>query len=132
MACLAHFLGWQRSASSTHPILSFFLYPNQNKLFLFNPLFLSFFLFSFFFPWNKIYPFHPSIILCNPLKRSQTCLVLFLVAENMTANATVVMEKCKVQNLSCVVFPTTAQCSGIAMGGCMCKIINTLSNLIEV
>jgi hypothetical protein len=47
----------------------------------------------------------------------------FSVVENMTANATVEVEKCKVQNLSCVTFPTTAQCSGIAMGGCMCKLI---------
>ncbi len=27
-----------------------------------------------------------------------------------------------VLNLTCVTFPTTAQCTGIAMGGCMCKL----------
>ena len=30
-------------------------------------------------------------------------------------------EKCKVQNLTCVQFPTRGQCHGVSFGGCACK-----------
>ena len=30
-------------------------------------------------------------------------------------------EKCEVKNLTCVTFPTKKQCSGIGVGGCVCK-----------
>ena len=67
----------------------------------------------------------------NLLLKSLTFHFVFLVTDDMRVEPPVsaMMEepgKCKVQNLTCVEFPTTKQCQGISFGGCICKYICTL------
>ena len=47
---------------------------------------------------------------------------MFSVAEGMEVNVVAEEEQCNVRNLSCVAFPTVKQCTGISVGGCMCKL----------
>ena len=67
--------------------------------------------------WKKI-------IILLELKPENVTFFFVLVTNDMKVDTKMKdysNEKCKVQNLTCVSFPTRGQCHGVSFGGCACK-----------